>query len=193
MDRITFINELSQALSYRVRPREVHQLVEYYDEMILDLMEDGLSEAEAVAKLGNPEVLAQEAAGEIPDFEVEVPKRFNWLFVLIAILGFPLWGSLLLAAVLLILSMYIVIWCVPFCTGVFGLSATFAGLVSVVLSSFALQDGLFVAITQLGIGVLFFGLGILSLVATMKISLYFAKISRNVTRRLFRGRGRVHA
>lgn len=69
MDRITFINELSQALSYRVRPREVHQLVEYYDEMILDLMEDGLSEAEAVAKLGDPEVLAQEAAGEIPNLE----------------------------------------------------------------------------------------------------------------------------
>lgn len=193
MDRITFINELSQALSYRVRPREVHQLVEYYDEMIMDLMEDGLSEKAAVAKLGNPETLAQEAAGEIPDFEVEVPKRLNWLFVLIAILGFPLWGSLLLAAVLVILSMYVVIWCLPFCTGVFGLSATFAGLASVVLSGFALQDGLFVAVTQLGVGVLFFGLGILSLIATLKISVYFVKFSRNVTRRLFRSRRRVHA
>ncbi|WP_368251174.1 DUF1700 domain-containing protein [Enterococcus sp. 2201sp1_2201st1_B8_2201SCRN_220225] len=192
MDRITFINELSQALSYRVRPREVHQLVEYYDEMILDLMEDGLSETEAVAKLGNPEDLAQEAAGEVSDFEVEVPKRFNWLFVLIAVLGFPLWGSLLLAAVLVILSMYLVIWCLPFCTGVFGLAATFAGLVSVVFSSFALRDGLFVAITQLGIGVLFFGLGILSIIATIKISSVFVKISRNVTSRLFHGRRRVH-
>ena len=193
MDRITFINELSQALSYRVRPREVHQLVEYYDEMIMDLMEDGLSEKAAVAKLGDPEILAQEAAGEMPDFEVEVPKRLNWLFVLIAILGFPLWGSLLLAAVLVILSMYVVIWCLPFCTGVFGLSATFAGLASVVLSGFALQDGLFVAVTQLGVGVLFFGLGILSLIATLKISVYFVKFSRNVTRRLFRSRRRVHA
>ena len=192
MDRITFINELSQALSYRVRPREVHQLVEYYDEMILDLIEDGLSEAEAVAKLGDPEDLAQEAAGEVSDFEVEVPKRFNWLFVLIAVLGFPLWGSLLLAAVLVILSMYLVIWCLPFCTGVFGLAATFAGLVSVVFSSFALRDGLFVAITQLGIGVLFFGLGILSIIATIKISSVFVKISRNVTSRLFHGRRRVH-
>ena len=41
MDRITFINELSQALSSRVRPREVHELVEYYVVMIWDLMDDG--------------------------------------------------------------------------------------------------------------------------------------------------------
>ena len=41
MNRVEFIKELSNHLAYEVRPSEVHRLIEYYDEMILDLMEDG--------------------------------------------------------------------------------------------------------------------------------------------------------
>ena len=54
MNRVEFIKELSNHLAYEVRPSEVHRLIEYYDEMILDLMEDGYSERAAVKKLGDP-------------------------------------------------------------------------------------------------------------------------------------------
>lgn len=78
MNRVEFIKELSNHLAYEVRPSEVHRLIEYYDEMILDLMEDGYSERAAVKKLGDPKQLAYEAAG-IPT-EVRVPRKFNWLW-----------------------------------------------------------------------------------------------------------------
>ncbi|WP_227655713.1 HAAS signaling domain-containing protein [Enterococcus avium] len=51
---------MSNHLAYEVRPSEVHRLIEYYDEMILDLMEDGYSERAAVKKLGDPKQLAYE-------------------------------------------------------------------------------------------------------------------------------------
>ena len=52
--RIEFIKELSNELSYIMKPNEVKELVDYYDEMILDLMEDGLSEEEAVSRVDSP-------------------------------------------------------------------------------------------------------------------------------------------
>ena len=88
MNRVEFIKELSNHLAYEVRPSEVHRLIEYYDEMILDLMEDGYSERAAVKKLGDPKQLAYEAAG-IPT-EVHVPRKFNWLWITLLVLGFPL-------------------------------------------------------------------------------------------------------
>ncbi|MDT2680346.1 HAAS signaling domain-containing protein [Enterococcus gallinarum] len=52
MDRITFIKSLAAELAYKTKPSEIHHLIDYYDEMIQDLMEEGLSEVEAVARLG---------------------------------------------------------------------------------------------------------------------------------------------
>ena len=44
MDRITFIKSLAAELAYKTKPSEIHHLIDYYDEMIQDLMEEGLSE-----------------------------------------------------------------------------------------------------------------------------------------------------
>lgn len=43
MERVDFIKELAAELSYKTKPREIHQLIDYYDEMIEDLIEEGLS------------------------------------------------------------------------------------------------------------------------------------------------------
>jgi len=52
MNRVDFIKALAAELSEKVRPSEIHQLINYYDEMIEDLMEEGYTEEEAVARLG---------------------------------------------------------------------------------------------------------------------------------------------
>lgn len=41
MNRVDFIKALAAELSEKVRPSEIHQLINYYDEMIEDLMEEG--------------------------------------------------------------------------------------------------------------------------------------------------------
>ncbi|WP_291292887.1 DUF1700 domain-containing protein [Enterococcus sp.] len=169
MDRITFIKSLAAELAYKTKPSEIHHLIDYYDEMIQDLMEDGLSEVEAVAKLGTPKNIAQSTLGA-EEIVVQVPRRFHPLLLLIIFLGFPLWGSLLLAALLLMLSGLIVMWCLPFSTGIVGITGLIGGIASVILSPMLLSQGLHFSITQLGLGVIMFGIGIICITFTYMLS-----------------------
>ncbi len=59
MDKQTFLNELDR-LAGTLPVMDRGKLIEYYAEMIDDRMEDGLSEAEAVAMMGDPADLARE-------------------------------------------------------------------------------------------------------------------------------------
>lgn len=165
MDRITFIKSLAAELAYKTKPSEIHHLIDYYDEMIQDLMEEGLSEVEAVSKLGTPQSVAQSALGA-EEIVVKVPRRFHPLLLVIIFLGFPLWGSLLLTVLLLMLSGLIVIWCLPFSTSVIGITSLIGGIASVVLSPLLLSHGLHFSITQLGLGVTMFGIGLVCLILT---------------------------
>ncbi|OJG46084.1 hypothetical protein RV04_GL001250 [Enterococcus hermanniensis] len=162
---------MSNYLAYEVRPSEVHRLIEYYDEMILDLMEDGYSEQAAVAKLGNPKELALEAAG-IPQ-EVKVPKRLHWLWIILLILGFPLWGSIALAIFLLLLSLDLLIWCLPFTGACLAAGTLIGGAIAAFTSPFVLFDSMFMGLTQLGMGMLLFGFGLLCMWVTYKFSAIF--------------------
>jgi uncharacterized membrane protein len=169
MDRITFIKSLAAELAYKTRPSEIHQLIDYYDEMIQDLMEDGLSETAAVARLGSPHSIAQSTLGD-EEIVVNVPRRFHPLLLVIIFLGFPLWGSLLLTIILLLLSGLMIIWCLPFSTGIIGISTLIGGIASVILSPLLLSQGTHFSVTQLGLGVTMFGIGLVSLTFTYMIS-----------------------
>jgi uncharacterized membrane protein len=169
MERVDFIKELASELSYKTKPREIHQLIDYYDEMIEDLIEEGLSEAEAVARLGKPKDLVKALHTE-EEIVVEIPRRFHPFLYVLLILGFPLWGSLLLAAILLMLSVLLVLWCGPFLTGILGITGVLGGIPSVVLSPLLITDGLFLLFSQLGVGLFLFGFGLLCLLATYRMS-----------------------
>lgn len=180
MNRVEFIKELSNYLAYEVRPSEVHRLIEYYDEMILDLMEDGYSEKQAVAKLGDPKQLAYEAAG-IPT-EVRVPRRLNWLWIILLIIGFPLWGSLALAAFLILFSIDLLIWCIPFTGAGLAAGTIIGGVAAALTSPFVLFDSVFMGVTQLGVGMLLFGGGLLCMWLTYKFSAVFINMHRALMR-----------
>lgn len=180
MNRVEFIKELSNYLAYEVRPSEVHRLIEYYDEMILDLMEDGYSEKQAVAKLGDPKQLAYEAAG-IPT-EVRVPRRLNWLWIILLIIGFPLWGSLALAAFLILFSIDLLIWCIPFTGACLAAGTIIGGVAAALTSPFVLFDSVFMGFTQLGVGMLLFGGGLLCMWLTYKFSAVFINMHRALMR-----------
>lgn len=180
MNRVEFIKELSNYLAYEVRPSKVHRLIEYYDEMILDLMEDGYSEKQAVAKLGDPKQLAYEAAG-IPT-EVRVPRRLNWLWIILLIIGFPLWGSLALAAFLILFSIDLLIWCIPFTGACLAAGTIIGGVAAALTSPFVLFDSVFMGFTQLGVGMLLFGGGLLCMWLTYKFSAVFINMHRALMR-----------
>lgn len=176
MNRVSFIKDLAAELSYKTKPSEIHQLISYYDEMIEDLIEEGFTEEEAVARLGKPKDLVKALHAE-EEIVVEIPRRFHPFLYVILILGFPLWGSLLLAGILLMLSVLMVLWCAPFTTGLLGITGVLGGIASVVLSPLLTADGLFLLFTQLGTGLFLFGFGLLCLLATYYMTRFFSRLS----------------
>lgn len=74
MNRIEFIKTLSSHLSYVMRPEEVRELVDYYDEMILDLMEEGMTEEQAVSQLDTPEQIIDSVKGAPLEWIYQYPK-----------------------------------------------------------------------------------------------------------------------
>lgn len=80
-------------------------------------MEEGLTEAEAIAGIGSVDKIVTQIVAETPITklvrEKVKPKRSlqAWEIILL-VLGSPLWISLLIASFAVILSLYIVIWAV---------------------------------------------------------------------------------
>ena len=116
MTKLKFILSLNDRLSGLPRD-EVEERLNFYSEMIEDRMEEGLSEEEAVAAVGSVDEIAKEIVAEIPLTKIAKekikPRRKlrAWEIVLL-VLGAPIWASLLVAAISVIVSVYAVIWAV---------------------------------------------------------------------------------
>lgn len=113
VNKTEFIDELYHLLNSLSKAERLQHL-DYYEEMIADQMEDGLTEEEAVAALGSPADIAAQILGEIPP---KPARRFPiWAIVLI-VLGSPLWLSLflavaavLVAVIAVVAAVYISLW-----------------------------------------------------------------------------------
>lgn len=95
---------------------DVTERLGFYTEMIEDRMEEGMSEADAVAAVGSVDEIASQIKAELSPSEnikkVKAKKKLRvWEIVLLA-LGSPLWLSLLIAAFAILISLYAVLWSV---------------------------------------------------------------------------------
>ena len=192
MKKQEFLNELAAAL-HNLPREERYRTLSYYDELIDDRMEDGQNEEEAVSSLGDPESVAREILGEE---EEETPVstgtgRRVWVIVLL-VLGFPLWGSLLLTGLCLLLTLYILLF-VPVIVLV-GLALGFlaAALLGMVGTPFLVLDvgilsgGLPAGLFQLGMAVALLGLSVLSAVGLYYTTKGIVRVSKWIWRWLWR-------
>jgi len=104
-----FIAKLRKKLSY-LPHKELADRLAFYGEMIDDCMEEGLSEEEAVRRIGSvDELAALQASDETETLTSDQSKRPKkrlraWEITLLAV-GSPIWLSLLIAAVAVVLSL----------------------------------------------------------------------------------------
>ena len=116
MNKDTFFDELRKRLSGFPQD-EVEERLSFYGEMIDDRIEDGMTEADAISQIGTVDEIADQVMSDIPLSRLvreQVSRnkpRKTWKVVLLA-LGSPVWGSLLIAAFAVILSLYIALWAV---------------------------------------------------------------------------------
>ena len=200
MTKQLFLNELSAALHGLPR-EERYRTLTYYDELIDDRMEDGQSEEDAVESLGSPEQIAREILGEEEPPVSTGTGRKVWMIILL-VLGFPFWGSLLLAAAIVLLCVYICLFLPAFVLGVMALAFLAGALIGVVGTPFLIWDvglltgGLPAGLFQLGMSVALLGLAVLSALGfyfTGKVTVKAGRAIWRWIRRSFSKKGRVVA
>lgn len=192
MNKREFLNALRVRLS-ALNLNDIESSIEYYSEMIDDRIEDGLTEIEAVAAVGSVDEAAVKILGENPQINnmQNVPnkkekKRYSAFEIVLLILGFPLWFSLLAAAFSVVLSVYIVIWAVVI--------VLYALTISLMLSALALFAMIFIslfsgkvlsALLFFGATLLLSGVGILLLMLSVFLTGKIAKLSVVIFKKLF--------
>lgn len=178
MNKAEFLNELKKQISeYPIE--ETQKSMEYYAEMIDDRVEDGMTESEAVASLGTVDSIANQIKCELP-ITTLVKQRAKkqskgkkmpvWAIILL-ILGFPLWGGIVLFILGMVITFYSLIWTMDVILWsvvlTFGAGAL-TGIIGFFVSLFRLSFGS--AVFYLGSGMLCGGLGIFIFIGTLLIT-----------------------
>ena len=118
MSRDAFIGELRHKLA-GIPQEAVDRTVEYYSELIADSMEDGLSEEEAVSRLGSMDEIVANVVKDTPltrivQTRVQETKRkggSGWTIALL-ILGAPVWLPILIAVAAVLFALFVSLWAV---------------------------------------------------------------------------------
>lgn len=118
MNKTEFMTELSNKLS-GLNSEDIKKSLAYYNEIIEDYKEDGMSEEEAVASLGDIDEIATQIVMDTPITKLVKEKvkgtrtLRTWEIILI-VLGSPIWLSLGIAFFAVVFSLYISIWSIVF-------------------------------------------------------------------------------
>ncbi len=116
MTKQEFLAQLRKGLSGLPKD-DIEDRLMFYSEMIEDRTEEGLSEEEAVFAVGTIDEIVQQVIADIPLAKIAkeriVPKRHlkAWEIALLS-LGSPIWLSLGIAAIAVILAIYVSFWSV---------------------------------------------------------------------------------
>lgn len=116
MKKREFLARLRKSL--RGLPKnDVEERLTFYGEMIDDGIEDGLSEEDAVSRIGSVDEIARQIIADIPLAKIAKerikPKRkLSAGEIALLAVGSPIWLSLMLAAVAAIFAVYVSLWSV---------------------------------------------------------------------------------
>ncbi len=180
MTKMQFLQTLEEKLN-GLPQEDVAKSLAFYKEMIEDGMEEGLAEEEAVAALGGVEEIARQILAEIPltklvGHKLKPKRALRGWEILLLVLGFPLWFSLIASAASVILSVIVTVWVIPIllCAADFALIA--AGGVGVVLSPVQMATG------SVGGGLLLLGCAL----AALGVSILLFFVAKAATKWLYR-------
>ena len=116
MDKLDFLLALGERLDV-LPDADRRASLDYYSEMLDDLMESGMTEAEAVASLGSVDAIAEEILMDIPlpklvKAKMKKRRRLTGTEITLLIVGFPIWAPLLISAFAVVFSVYVSLWAV---------------------------------------------------------------------------------
>lgn len=145
MNKQEFLAQLRKGMS-GLPCNEREERLMFYSEMIDDRMEEGLSEEEAVFGIGDAEGIISQILTETPlrklvKERIAPNKRMKAWEILLLVLGSPIWFSLLVAAVAVVIAVYVSLWSVVISLwAVFGAVAS-CGIAGMVMGAWSALSG----------------------------------------------------
>ncbi|MBQ4599955.1 MAG: DUF1700 domain-containing protein [Clostridia bacterium] len=165
MSKQEFLAQLRNGLS-GLPQDDIEERLNFYNEMIDDRIEEGLSESEAVHAIGTvndvvAQILADTPLTKLVKEKVKPNRGLKAWEIVLLVLGSPIWLSLLIAAFAVILAAYIVVWSAV--VTLWSIEASLAacslgGMVSAVV--FALQGNGLTGLAMLSVGICCAGLSV---------------------------------
>lgn len=116
MNKQKFLSSLKRGLS-SLPKAELEERATFYDEMINDRIEEGMSEEEAVAAVGDvhqiiSQILSEAPRKKMPQSAKASKSKYSATEIILLILGSPVWFSLLISFGAVCFSLYAVAWAV---------------------------------------------------------------------------------
>ena len=162
-----FLDRLRVRLSH-LSKEEQDERIAFYSEMIDDRMEDGLTEEEAVKAITSVDEITKEVIIDFEGVNSEntIKEKVTALVkdkkktgnILLVVLGFPVWFSLLISLIAILFSLYVVgwaiivsLWAVVAALGVSFIGGTILGIIYLFQGASAILLGLSIACGGLAI------------------------------------------
>lgn len=175
MNKEVFLNALRERLSGFPQD-DIGERISFYEEMIDDRIEEGMTEEEAVAAVGSIEDIAAQVMSEIPLSKIVMEKvkpsrKIKAWEIVLLVLGFPVWMPLLISAFAIVLWVYVTIWSIVIAVFAVDLSFGVCALASIPAAIIYLTRGnVLSALFMIGAGALLAGLAILLFFAGIWLS-----------------------
>lgn len=173
MNKRQFLRELERHLD-QLPKEEIYEHTRYYSELIDDMTEDGMTEEEAVRRMGDPagiamQILQNASLHTLVKSRVRPKKGWTALTIILLIIGCPVWIPVLIALVAVALAVFICIWAV--------IAAVFACVIGVVVAGVGLfivsfGNGALPTLLAVGIALVLLGLAVLAFLGAV----YTAKL-----------------
>lgn len=179
MNRSEFLLCLGEKLN-ALPQNEIEKTQSFYSEMIDDRIEDGMSEDESVAAIGDIDSIVKESLLDLPlatlmKAKIKPKSGLKTWEIILLVLGFPLWFPLLGAFFAVIIAVYASVWAV--------IISLYAAVASLVIGGIAGTFSVFFAqsfasgLFMLGCGFFFTGVGILAFFGVNKLSVRLVKLT----------------
>ncbi len=183
MTKLEFLDRLRGELC-GLSEEDIQCILDYYAEMIDDRIENGMSEGEAVACLGDIKELAREAMLDLPLPKVikqRCKKNRAWkVWEIICIVFATLTVGAVLAATLL--TVYAMLWVLVAVLWVTDLSLLVCAVFGVVMFGVSVAVSPFGALLYLGVGLFGAGAAVLLFFGCVKLTVLFVKAHAKVAR-----------
>ena len=116
MSKQEFLTALKNALC-GLPQEDIQKSLDFYSEMIDDRIEEGISEEDAVSQMGSIDEIVEQILIDTPitklvKQKIKPTRRIGVGEVVLLALGSPIWLSLLISAIAVIISVYVSLWSV---------------------------------------------------------------------------------